>query len=144
MQHLEQAVEQHLATTDVRLTQGRRSTVEALATMPGPRTAAEIHDQIGDAVPLSSLYRSLSVLTDADVLSAQHGSDGVIRFELAEWITGHHHHLVCTSCGTVVDVTPTVDQEAAMEQLVEKMAHEAGFDVSGHRFEIEGTCRKCR
>ncbi len=144
MQHLEQAVEQHLATAGVRLTQGRRSTINALATMHGPRTAAEIHAQVDGTVPLSSLYRSLSVLTDVDVLSAQHGSDGVIRFELAEWITGHHHHLICTSCGTVVDVTPTVDQEKSMEQIVEKMAHEAGFDVSGHRFEIEGTCRTCR
>jgi Fe2+ or Zn2+ uptake regulation protein len=144
MQHLEQAVRQHLATAGIRLTQGRRSTVEALATMHGPRTAAEIHDQVGDTVPLSSLYRSLSVLADADVLSAQHGSDGKIRFELAEWITGHHHHLICTSCGAVVDVTPTLDQEKSMEQLVEKMALEAGFDVSGHRFEIEGTCRTCR
>ncbi|MEA3502801.1 MAG: Fur family transcriptional regulator [Actinomycetota bacterium] len=144
MQHLKQVVEQHLATTDVRFTQGRKSTVEALAAMHGPRTAAEIHDQVGDTVPLSSLYRSLSVLTDAGVLSAQHGSDGVIRFELAEWITGHHHHLVCTSCGSVVDVTPTADQETTMEQLVEDMAQEADFDVSGHRFEIEGTCRTCR
>ena len=144
MQQLEQAVEQRLVAEGVRLTPGRRSTVEALANMHGPRTAAEIHRRVGDTVPLSSLYRSLSVLTDADVLSAQHGSDGVIRFELAEWFTGHHHHLVCTSCGTVVDVTPTVDQERTMEQLVESMAREDGFDVSGHRFEIEGTCRTCR
>ena len=144
MQHLEQAVEQRLAANGVRLTQGRRNTVEALAKMHGPQTAAEIHGRIGSTVPLSSLYRSLSVLTDADVLSAQHGSDGVIRFELAEWFTGHHHHLVCTSCGTVVDVTPTVAQERTMEQLVENMARDAGFDVSGHRFEIEGKCRACR
>lgn len=144
MQHLEQAVEQRLAADGVRLTRGRRSTVEALSQMHGPRTAAEIHDRIGGTIPLSSLYRSLSVLTDADVLSAQHGSDGVIRFELAEWFTGHHHHLVCTSCGNVVDVAPTDEQERAMEALVEKMAHDAGFTATGHRFEIEGTCKTCR
>ena len=144
MQHLEQAVEQRLAADGVRLTEGRRSTVKALSTMQGPRTAAEIHDQIGSAIPLSSLYRSLSVLTAADVLSAQHPSDGVIRFELAEWFTGHHHHLVCTSCGKVVDVSPTDEQEKAMEVLVEEMAHDAGFAVTGHRFEIEGTCTTCR
>jgi len=144
MQHLEQAVEERLGAAGVRLTQGRRSAVEALAKMHGPRTAAEIHIEVGNTVPLSSLYRSLSVLTDAGVLSAQHGSDGVNRFELAEWLTGHHHHLVCVSCGTVVDVTPTIDQERAMAQLVEKMADGAGFVASGHRFEIEGTCRTCR
>lgn len=144
MQHLEQAVEQRLSAEGVRFTQGRRSTVQALANMHGPRTVAEIHDRVGDAIPLSSLYRSLAVLKDAGVLSAQHGSDGVVRFELAEWFTGHHHHLICTSCGTVVDITPTADQEQAMEHLVKNMALEAGFDVSGHRFEIEGTCRECR
>ena len=144
MQQLEQAVEQRLTADGVRLTQGRRDTVEALARMHGPRTAAEIHDEVSSTVPLSSLYRSLSVLTDANVLSAQHGSDGVIRFELAEWFTGHHHHLICTSCGTVIDVTPTIEQEKAMEELVEKMARYSGFTVSGHRFEIEGTCRTCR
>lgn len=144
MQHLEQAVEQRLEAEGFRLTPGRRSTVAALATMHGPRTAAEIHDQVGSTVPLSSLYRSLTVLTDADVLSSQHGSDGIVRFELAEWFTGHHHHLVCTSCGTVVDVTPTADQEKAMEQIVRNMTRETGFEVSGHRFEIEGTCRACQ
>ncbi len=144
MQHLEQAVEQRLEAEGVRLTPGRRSTVQVLATMHGPRTAAEIHDQVGGKVPLSSLYRTLSILTDANVLSAQHGSDGVVRYELAEWFTGHHHHLVCTSCGTVVDVTPTAEHEKAMEQLVATMAQETGFAVSGHRFEIEGTCRACR
>ncbi len=144
MQQLEQAVGQRLAADGVRLTQGRRDTVEALARMHGPRTAAEIHDEVASTVPLSSLYRSLSVLTDANVLSAQHGSDGVIRFELAEWFTGHHHHLVCTSCGTVVDVTPTIGQEKAMDDLVEEMAQDSGFTVTGHRFEIEGTCKKCR
>lgn len=144
MQHLEQTVEQRLETEGIRLTPGRRSTVVALATMHGPRTAAEIHDQVGSTVPLSSLYRSLAVLTNADVLSSRHGSDGIVRFELAEWFTGHHHHLVCTSCGTVVDVTPTADQEKAMEQLVRDMTRETGFDVSGHRFEIEGTCGACQ
>jgi Fe2+ or Zn2+ uptake regulation protein len=144
MQHLEQAVEQRLEAEGFRLTPGRRSTVEALATMHGPRTAAEIHERVGSTVPLSSLYRSLAVLTDADVLSSQHGSDGIVRFELAEWFTGHHHHLVCTSCGTVVDVTPTADEEKAMEQIVRNMTRESGFEVSGHRFEIEGTCRACQ
>ena len=112
--------------------------------MSGPRTAAEIHTAIDDVVPLSSLYRSLALLTDAGILSAHHGSDGRTRFELAEWFTGHHHHLVCVSCGAVIDVTPTREQEEAMTQLVEQMAAGADFTVSGHRFEIEGVCSACR
>jgi len=144
VQHLEPSIEQRLADEGIRLTSGRRSTILTIASMDGPRTAAEIHTALGDVVPLSSLYRSLAILTEAEVLSSQHGSDGVIRFELAEWFTGHHHHLICVSCGTVIDVVPTDEQERTMARLVEDMAAESGFAASGHRFEIEGTCSACR
>lgn len=144
MQHLEKAVEQRLASDGVRLTRGRRATVQAILEAGGPRTAAEIQVELGDAVPLSSLYRSLAVLTESGVLVAQHDSGGIMRFELAEWLTGHHHHFVCVSCGTAVDVTPNPDQERAIETLIEEMASANGFAVTGHRFEIEGRCRSCR
>jgi len=144
MQHLEQTVEQHLATEDVRFTRGRRATVRAIADAGGPRTAAEIQAELGNAIPLSSLYRSLSVLTDTGVLVAQHDSGGIMRFELAEWLAGHHHHFVCVSCGTAVDVIPNPDQEHAIERLIEEMATVNGFAATGHRFEIEGRCNSCR
>lgn len=144
MQHLEESVEQRLAADGIRLTRGRRATVQALVEAGGPRTAAEIHAELGDAIPLSSLYRSLSVLTDSGVLVAQHDSGGIMRFELAEWLAGHHHHFVCVSCGTAVDVTPNPEQERAIETLIEEMASANGFAVTGHRFEIEGRCKSCR
>lgn len=144
MQHLEQAVEQRLAAEGVRFTRGRRTTVLAIAGAGGPRTAAEIQAELEDTLPLSSLYRSLSVLADAGVLVAQHDSVGIMRFELAEWLSGHHHHFVCVSCGTAVDVTPNSDQERAIEKLIREMASVNGFSVTGHRFEIEGRCKACR
>lgn len=144
MQHLEQAVEQHLATEGIRLTHGRRAIVRAIANASGPHTAAEIQVEVGDAIPLSSLYRSLSVLTESGVLVAQHDSGGIMRFELAEWLAGHHHHFVCVSCGTAVDVTPNSAQERAIEKLIKEMASASGFAVTGHRFEIEGRCKSCR
>jgi Fe2+ or Zn2+ uptake regulation protein len=144
MQHLEQAVEQRLAAEGVRFTRGRRTTVLAIAGAGGPRTAAEIQAELEDTLPLSSLYRSLSVLADAGVLVAQHDSVGIMRFELAEWLSGHHHHFVCVSCGTAVDVTPNSDQERAIEKLIREMASANGFSVTGHRFEIEGRCKACR
>lgn len=144
MQHLEQTVEQRLSSEGIRLTRGRRATVQAIASSDGPRTAAEIHVEVGDAIPLSSLYRSLSVLTESGVLVAQHDSGGIMRFELAEWLAGHHHHFVCVSCGTAVDVTPNPAQERAIEKLISEMASANGFAVTGHRFEIEGRCTSCR
>ena len=144
MQHLEQTVEQQLASEGIRLTRGRRATLRAIAERDGPRTAAEIQADLADTIPLSSLYRSLSVLAAADVLTAQHDAEGIMRFELAEWLAGHHHHLVCISCGTAIDVVPDTEQERAIERLIEQMATASGFAVTGHRFEIEGRCASCR
>ena len=144
MQHLEQAVEHRLSSEGVRLTRGRRATVQAIAKAGGPRTAAEIQTELGGAIPLSSLYRSLSILTESGVLVAQHDSGGIMRFELAEWLAGHHHHFVCVSCGIAVDVTPNPAQERAIERLINEMASAYGFAVTGHRFEIEGRCKSCR
>jgi len=144
MQHLEQAVEQRLSSEGIRLTRGRRATLQAIADADGPRTAAEIQADLSETIPLSSLYRSLSVLAAAGVLTAQHDSEGVMRFELAEWLAGHHHHLVCISCGATADVVPSSEQEHAIEQLIEQLASASGFAVTGHRFEIEGRCASCR
>ena len=143
MQQLARDVEQRLGERGVRFTRGRQSVLDAVATAEGPRTASEIYAAV-DSVPLSSLYRSLAVLVDAGVLSQHHGADETTRYELAEWLTGHHHHLVCANCGEVSDVTATAEQEAVVSQLVEAFAGSSDFTVSGHRFEIEGRCATCR
>jgi len=117
--------------------------LDAFASADGPRTAAEIHRALG-TVPLSSLYRNLGVLVEAGVLAQHHGADETTRYEPAEWLTEHHHHLVCVSCGSITDVAASVDQEAMMGHLVDALAGPSGFAVSGHRFEIEGRCATCR
>lgn len=143
MQHLEQAVQQRLSSEGIRLTRGRRATLQAIADAEGPRTATEIQGDLAETIPLSSLYRSLSVLAAAGVVEAQHDAEGIMRFELAEWLAGHHHHLVCISCGSAVDVVPNAAQERAIERLIGQLAAASGFAVTGHRLEIEGRCVSC-
>lgn len=142
-QQLERDIEQRLAASGVRFTRGRRRVVEAVTDADGPRTASEIHASL-DSVPLSSLYRSLGVLTDAGVLARHHGADETTRYELSEQLTEHHHHLVCVSCGSIVDVTVTAAQEQRVDGLVDALGAAAGFTVTGHRLEIEGWCTECR
>ena len=142
-QQLDRDVEQRLAAHGVRFTRGRRQVLDAVAIAEGPRTATEIHGSL-DSVPLSSLYRSLGVLTDAGVLALHHGADETTRYELSESLSEHHHHLVCVNCGSISDVAATVEQEATVDRLVEALAGSAGFLVTGHRLEIEGKCARCR
>ena len=85
-------------------------------TVPGLLRRSMAHST--RSVPLSSLYRSLAVLVKAEVLAQHHGADETTRYELAEWLTEHHHHLVCVSCGSITDVTASEDQEAGVGRLV--------------------------
>lgn len=142
-QQLERDAEQRLNEHGVRLTRGRRQVLDAVATAGGPRTATEIHGAL-DSLPLSSLYRSLGVLTDTGVLAQHHGADETTRYELSESLSEHHHHLVCVNCGSISDVAASDVQEATVHELAEELAASAGFAVTGHRLEIEGRCERCR
>lgn len=139
---LHEAVRRRLAELDVRYTRGRQSLVTALVRLDGPESAADLHRRMN--APLSSLYRSLTVLDEAGVLEKHHDADGLARFELAEWLTGHHHHLVCVDCGLVEDVELDPASEELLERVAVQAAKEAGYDQTGHNLEVEGLCPSCR
>jgi len=143
MSALDSQVATMLAEKDVRYTRARRLVVEALDGADGPRTAAQIHSSVSGDVPLSSLYRTLTVLEVAGVVVPHTGAKGVVHYELAEWITGHHHHLVCLKCGTIEDVDVPGSFEKSMEKMVSKVGSQSGFTAVDHSLEIHGVCGAC-
>lgn len=140
---LDREVEGRLRTSEIRYTRGRKMVVTALAGSDGPMSAAELHSEIGTEVPLSSLYRSLSVMEQAGVVVHHFGAGGVTRYELAEWLSGHHHHLICVNCGKVEDLQLPPALEEQVRLLVEKIGDSASFSPSDHTVEIEGRCGSC-
>lgn len=96
-----------------------------------------------DGMPQSSAYRNLAVLEDAGVVHRLVTDDDTARFELAEHLTGHHHHLICQSCGAVVDVDIPARIEDDVRSLSTAVAGEHGFHVLHHRLDLVGTCRDC-
>ena len=141
--NLDRQVEDRLTQAEFRYTRGRREVVSALAASDGPLSAAELHDRL-ESLPLSSLYRSLSVLVEAGVIAPHFGKAGVTRYELAEWLRGHHHHLVCVFCGSIEDVDLTPGLERRLHQVVDRIGETSGFAASGHELEIEGRCGRCQ
>lgn len=141
---LQDQVRRHLGERDIRYTRGRQAVVRALSRGPGPQSAAELSRRLRTSVPLSSLYRSLSVLDEAGVLSRHHDGEGLARFELAEWLSGHHHHVVCVECGAVEDIELDEMAEAVLSDLAGRAGSAGGYGVSGHALEIEGVCAPCR
>lgn len=126
-----------------RYTPARRALVELLHALDRPRTTQELLDA-DPAMSQSSLYRNLSVLEQADVVRRLTGSDDAARFELAEDVTGdHHHHLVCSRCGTIEDIEVAAEVEDAMHEAIDHAAAERGFATEFHRLELLGTCADC-
>jgi Fe2+ or Zn2+ uptake regulation protein len=92
---------------------------------------------------LSTAYRVASTLVDVGALRAISTTEGLQRFELSEELAEHHHHLICTQCGIVLDSAVPADVEAALELIAAAGARPAGFQPVAHRFDVEGICKDC-
>ena len=141
---IDQAVETRLRSRRVRYTTARRTVVGVLHRAPGPMSAGEIHQAVEGRVPLSSIYRTLNVLEEAGVVVPHFGVKGLTRYEPAEWIAGHHHHLVCRECGAVQDIDVPSAMEQRFEAMVADLAALMSFEAADHVLEIEGRCAACR
>lgn len=141
---LERQVEERLAETGVRFTGGRRRVVATLDRSGGPMSAFEVYQALDGTVPVSSVYRTLAVLEEAGVVEPHHSAKGLTRYEMAEWLAGHHHHLVCQVCGAVEDIELPRGLEVDLEQLVHNLSDLSGFSASAHSLEVVGHCPRCR
>ncbi|MEX0650599.1 MAG: Fur family transcriptional regulator [Actinomycetota bacterium] len=124
-----------------RYTTQREALVMALERAGKPLSTAEI--VAARTGPQSSVYRNLSVLEHAGVARRVITEGEFARFELTEELTEHHHHLICTRCGKVEDVTIPPDLETTMDRAVDKLARRSGFAKVRHRLDLIGTCRTC-
>ena len=138
---LDQVVARRLRRVGQSLTPRRRSLLEILRSAVHPLTIHEILER-GSELAMSSAYRNLSVLEHAGVVNRVNTQEGFGRYELAEELTQHHHHVVCSSCGLVRDLASDVDAERSMDRAMRR-ATELGFAPATHRLEIVGICADC-
>lgn len=132
-----------LVAVEQRYTVTRRALVTTLADAGRPLSIPEILASCDD-LPQSSAYRTITVLMEAGVVRRVTGVDDLARFELAEELAGHHHHLACGGCGKVEDVEPSPRLERAMAEAARVVAEEQGYDVTGHQFDLVGLCPACQ
>jgi Fur family ferric uptake transcriptional regulator len=89
---------------------------------------------------LATIYRSMHLLEEMDMVKRFDLGDGVARFELlAEGDDGHHHHLICTRCSRVIEI-----EECFTEELENKIAARNGFKAITHKLEFFGICPECQ
>jgi Fe2+ or Zn2+ uptake regulation protein len=125
-----------------RYTDNRRQLVHLLAAADVPLTIPEILERRRDLAQ-SSVYRNLAVLEQSGLVQKIVTSDEWARFELAEDLTEHHHHVICSSCGVVRDFTLSPRFERSISEALARVADETSFTVQSHRLDLVGVCPDC-
>ena len=131
-----------MAAVDQRYTASRRALVQALVKAGRPLTISEILAGVA-GMPQPSAARNLPVEGDAGVARRLPGVDDLGRFELAEDLSSHHHHVICAGCGTVVDFEASDRLERALVEASRMVAEQTGFEISAHRLDFDGRCPNC-
>jgi Fur family transcriptional regulator, ferric uptake regulator len=142
-QDLHGMAESRLRRIDQRYTSGRRAIIELLVSAGHPVSIGDIAERL-PRVPRSSAYRHLTDLQAAGLIRRVAASDEFTRFELAEELTEHHHHLLCVSCGKVTDFTPPPGFEQQLDAVVSASARAEGFQAHSHRLDVPGLCPACQ
>jgi Fe2+ or Zn2+ uptake regulation protein len=143
VERVRETVAARLNAVGQRLTANRQSLLDTLVAAPRPLTIPEILDD-RPGLAQSSVYRNLVVLERSGVVSKVVTNNEWSRYELAEDLTGHHHHLICSSCGAVRDVDVPEPLEASIDAALSELAAQHGFTLDDHRLDLLGTCEACR
>lgn len=140
--HVHEAAATRMRAADQIYTSGRRELVELLAGLGRPATIPDLLET-RPKLTQSSVYRNLAILEEVGVVQKVVSSDDRARYELSEDLMGHHHHLICLSCGVVDDFVVPVRAERNLETVLERAIAPTGFRPSGHRLDVVGVCAHC-
>jgi len=86
----------------------------------------------------ATVYRAVDILLEQGILDRVVFPDGTHRYRLCG-MQRHHHHLTCTQCQRVIEVSACLPAE-----LLTTIAHKADFELEGHSIELYGRCGRCR
>jgi Fur family ferric uptake transcriptional regulator len=113
--------------------------ISVLERVGGFASAQELYQMLrrdGDGIGLTTVYRALQSLLDDKMVDLLRREDGEAIYRLCG--DSHHHHLVCRSCGSTVEI-----EGSSVEKWAEAISEEHGFREVGHTVELFGLCESC-
>lgn len=129
-----------LATSGLRPTRARRAVLRVLERERGRQlTAQELHrraQSIQPSIGLATVYRTLSALAGEGVVDVVSQDARESAYRLCS--PGHHHHLICSSCGRVVEI-----EECDLGTLERALARRYRFRIEAHAITLRGRCAEC-
>lgn len=88
---------------------------------------------LGEEIGLATVYRVLNQFDDAGIVTRHHFESGKAVFELAT--QQHHDHLVCLSCGKVIEFADDI-----IEQRQDEIAAKYNIKLTNHSLYLYGVC----
>lgn len=135
-------IEEKLKGKDCKLTPQRRATLDVLLENQSKHLSTEeIYGLVKTRFPevgLATIYRTLQLFDNFDIIKKLNFGDGCYRYELSEDQKHQHHHLICIKCGRVQEFDD--DLLGELEQRIEKNNE---FKIVDHMVKFLGYCREC-
>jgi len=132
-------LQEHLSKHQLKLTRQREQILTVFLRMEHI-TAEQMYRLLNKKNPhigLATIYRTLNLFCEAGLAQARHFGAQTQYDNVAH--KGHHDHLICTSCGKIVEF-----ENCEIERLQEEVAAKNGFTIQTHKLELYGLCASCR
>ncbi len=123
-----------------KLTPQRRAVIQVVTSSQDHLTPATIHEKIRRVHPnisLVTIYRTLEILAELGLICEVHAGGNCRSYTIST--PQHHHHLICSNCGIVIDFTGH-----HLSGLERSLSKESGFRIDGHLLEFVGLCQACQ
>lgn len=123
------------------VTQQRESVARVLFESTRHLSAEDVESRLrqrGENVGKATVYRTLNLLVEVGLATEHDFDEGFKRYE-ANVGPARHDHLICTSCGEVVEF-----EHERLQELQEEIADREGFDTVSRQLKIYGLCRSCQ
>lgn len=138
----QQQFKDRLRKAGYKFTQPRRRVADVLIESDSHLSAPEIIDLVSEkdtSIGRMSVYRTLELYTRLGFIRPSFQDGANARYIVV--LDGHHHHLVCQSCGRVVHFD---DIACPVTELEAHLSENYGFNIKGHLLEFFGTCTECK
>jgi len=131
-----------LKADKLKFTSQREAIVSTLYQNPKHYTSEGLYILVKQRNPelnigIATVYRTLALLEENGIVSSiSLGIQGK-KFEIAN--KPHHDHLICESCGKIVEF-----ENEEIENLQHKIAKESQFKLTDHLMQLYGICHECQ
>jgi len=125
-------LEQLCIDKGLRMTEQRRVIARVLSDSADHPDVEAVHrraTEIDPKISIATVYRTLRLFEEANILARHDFGDGRARYE--EATSDHHDHLIDVQSGRVIEF-----RNEKIEQLQREIAEHLGYKLVGHRLEL--------